>query len=442
MRKLLLALAILFITNTANAYVLTPPECRFGKMLLCLKQDRLNYIVIYDGIQTSDYFEIKEIAENLKEGQKFPTVFLQSDGGSAFAGFEIGRIFRKYDVTVRSGNPISGDVYSKCASACVFIAAGATKRHLVHIGLHSPKIHNPKNEDDKITEESFLRIKSYLNEMGMDPRLYEMIKATKNEDMLEIEYAPSLEGKSQYIVQFGFHQGQTLDEDEPNKVEIKYTHRFYGKSSIVFAAMNGSSGALHQLVDLYTYGAEKQQPDDEKALGWLKIGAENDDLISLHNLGFRLEQKKHFKEAIKHYKRAAELGYAGSQNNYGWFLYTGQAGKRNKAEGAYWIVRAAEQGDDFAYGSLCEIYAAGDVFIPNDIEAMKWCRLAVDNMPLGKSRDTAVKLMDKFASKMKSEDVKIANDRVDVWRPLKQMPYTSLDKDYKEDGEKVMKRYF
>jgi hypothetical protein len=72
----LLLLSFLLGPAKSNAYVLTPPECRFGKMLVCLNNDDLNYIVIYDTIQISDYYELKEIADNLTSGKKFPTVFL------------------------------------------------------------------------------------------------------------------------------------------------------------------------------------------------------------------------------------------------------------------------------------------------------------------------------------------------------------------------------
>jgi hypothetical protein len=59
-------------------------------------------------------------------------------------------------------------VYSKCTSACVFAAAGATKRFLVHIGLHAPSLHNPENENenDKINKEDLLESKTYLDEIG------------------------------------------------------------------------------------------------------------------------------------------------------------------------------------------------------------------------------------------------------------------------------------
>ena len=176
-------------------------------------------------------------------------------------------------------------------------------------------------------------------------------------------------------------------------------------------------------------------------LVWVaQLGAENDDISSLHNLGVWHVREKNDIAAVPYFRQAAELGFAGSQNNYGWHLYKGTGVKQNKAEAVYWIVRGAEQGEPFAFGSLCEIYAAGDVFARNDIEAMKWCRLATDLMPLGKARDTAVTMMDRFARKMTDQQITTANQRADLWQPLKQTTSTLRDKD--DNSKTKQRRYF
>jgi len=440
MRRTILAVLFLLFANAAQAYVLTPPECRFGKLIPCVKAGQLEYIVIYNTIQYSDYADIKQISDNLPSDVKFPTVYLQSLGGSLQAGYAIGKIFRKHEVTVRSGNPITGDKFSKCISSCVVIAAGAKKRYLNHIGLHSPAALDKDDNPKDFTEEKYTILERYLIDMDMDPRLYMLIRATKNEDLLELEFNPNQNGSQQYIVQLGFYQGDTLTEDHDEPSPVRYTHFLYRRAGLVFAAMNGSRGALKRLVDEYTYGADQIQPDKERARVWLKIGAENDDLGSLHNLGVMYADEKNDRTATPYFRRAAELGFAGSQNNYGWHLYKGIGVKQNKAEGVYWIVRGAEQGEPFAYGSLCEIYGAGDVFSRNDIEAMKWCRLAADNMPLGKARDTAVAFMDRFARVMTVNQIKEANMRVDTWKPLKQTSNMLRDKDDKSKPKQ--RRYF
>ena len=431
MLKFVLSLFFILATNTSFGYVLTPPECRLGKLITCLKSGQLQYVVIYDTIQFSDYAAIRHIAENLPEDKPFPTVYLQSQGGSLAAGYEIGKIFRKHSVTVKSGNPITGDLYSRCSSSCVIIAAGATKRHLNHIGLHSPTVHRKDDNTEDFPEEGFKELERYLAEMGMDTRLYTMIRDTKREDLLDIEYKPNHKGSDQFIVQLGFYQGETPDEDHDEPSPVRYTHRLYDRAALVFAGMNGSSAALRRLVDEYIFGSDKIKPDAKRARVWLKIGADNDDLSSLHNLGVMYMKEHKERAAAPYFRRAAEIGYAVSQNNYGWYLYKGKGVKQNKAEAVFWIVRAAEQGEPFAYGSLCEIYGAGDVFSINNIEAMKWCRLATELMPLGKARDEAVSILDRFARRMTDKQIAEANQRVDIWQPLKQADDTLKDKDDK-----------
>ena len=440
MRRFILSLLFVVSTSVAQAYILTPPECRFGKLIPCVRSGKLEYVVIYNTIQNSDYAEIKEISDNIPKDKPFPTVYLQSSGGSLDAGYEIAKILRKHDVTVRSGNPITGDRYSKCISACVIIAAGATKRYLNHIGLHSPAVYDADDKAKDFPEDEYKILEQFLADMGMDPRLYMMIRATKNEHLLEIEYNPNLRGSDQYLVQLGFYQGETASEDRDEPSPVKYG-RYTGKrAELVFSAMHGSAVALRRLVDEYTYGTDKVEKDIERAKVWLRIGAEQDDISSLHNLGVQLVREHNDHEAVTYFRRAAEIGFAGSQNNYGWHLYKGTGIKQNKAEAVFWIVRAAEQGEPFAYGSLCEIYGAGDVLRANNLEAMKWCRLAADNMPMGQARNTAVDIMDRYARMMKEEQIAAANQRADIWKPLKQTTNTLRDKD--DNTKPKQRRYF
>ena len=441
MYKFIALILLSFVLGPAksNAYVLTPPECQFGKMVSCIKSGKLSYVVVYSTIMFTDYDDLKYIADLIPEDQQFPTVYLASSGGSLTTAYNIGRLFRERNVTVKSGNPVSGDAYTKCISSCVIIAAGAVKRFLVHIGLHSPATYDKDNNKKEFTEERFKILEQYLNEMGMDPRLFMMIKNTANDEILQISYNPNMRGKDQYIVQLGFYQAETAEEDNQQSKPINFTHVLYGRESLVFAAMNGSTGALKRLVDEYTYGTDKIQPDSERARVWLEIGADKNDIWSLHNLGVFHMKMKNSSAAVPYFRRAAQLGYAGSQNNYGWHLYKGDGVKKNKAEALYWITRAAEQGEPFAYGSLCQISAAADVFSADKIETMKWCRLASDDMPIGKARDKAFDLKEKFASKMTDDEISAANHLVFMWQPLKQTKNLMKDIDDKEKPD--LKRY-
>ena len=428
------------LTSLAHAYVLTPPDCRFGKLNECIKTGKLEYLVIYGTIQLSDYADIRNIADKIPKNQPFPTIYMQSLGGSMDAGFAIGRVLRQRHATVRSGNPITGDRYSKCSSSCMLIASGAVHRYLVHIGIHSPASYDGDDNAIDSPPEDYSELEKYFTEMGIDHRVYAMLRATPNSEMLNLTLDPKQIGDMQYIVQLGYYQGPTATSDDAEAEPIRFTHYLYEKASVVFAAMNGSHVALNQLIDEYTYGSEETPVDLERARTWLKIGAENSDITSLHNLGVMYVREKNDAAAVPLFKRAAELGFAGSQNNYGWHLYKGHGVKRNKSEAVFWIARAAEQGDPFAYGSLCEIYGAADVFMPDNIEAMKWCRLASDLMPMGKARDAAVKFMDGFAKKITDQQSAEANKRADMWQPLKQDTTKAIDID--DNSKPKRRKYF
>jgi TPR repeat protein len=84
------------------------------------------------------------------------------------------------------------------------------------------------------------------------------------------------------------------------------------------------------------------------------------------------------------------LGLAASENNVGWHYYKGDGIKRSIPDAVFWITRSAEQGEPFAYGSLCEMYDAGDTFAKDNIEAYKWCKLAANEEPDGQVRSGSV----------------------------------------------------
>ena len=68
------------------------------------------------------------------------------------------------------------------------------------------------------------------------------------------------------------------------------------------------------------------------------------------------------------------------------------------------------------------------------------CRLAADNMPMGQARNTAVDIMDRYARMMKEEQIAAANQRADIWKPLKQTTNTLRDKD--DNTKPKQRRYF
>jgi TPR repeat protein/serine/threonine protein kinase len=83
-------------------------------------------------------------------------------------------------------------------------------------------------------------------------------------------------------------------------------------------------------------------------------------------------------EAVKWYRKAAELGLAGAQNNLGVCYQEGQGIAKDEAEAVNWYRKAAEQGLDLAQNNLAICYDGGHGVAKDESEAVKWYRKASD----------------------------------------------------------------
>ena len=403
---------------TANAYVLPPPNCAYDKFEGCLKEGRLPYLVIFGEIVISDASLFTRIDKELARNAAFPIVYLDSGGGNLAAAVGIGRILRKNEATVRSENPVLGRSNTECSSACVMVAAGATKRYLTHIGLHSGSKMTPNMEKVAASDALDRKSRNYFDEMGIDERLSLISEAVPFTDMLDLRYDPSLIGSSQYIIQFGFYQGDVHDTDDPDREGLRFAPYIPYAQHEQIAAENGSPAALAALIDRLMNGLGKTKPDPSKAIEWLHLGLERGDARSAHNLAWYYSTRDKAK-SISIYMRAAEMGSAASQNNLGWAYYKGNGVKRSITDAVFWITKSAEQGEPFAYGSLCEMAADGNIFHNNNVQAFKWCHLALWEMPEGKARDASVAAMAVISKRMTEQERVIARQVIEDWEPLK-----------------------
>jgi len=162
---------------------------------------------------------------------------------------------------------------------------------------------------------------------------------------------------------------------------------------------------------------------------WLELGAKQNDTWSLYNLGVHIQFGRgtpiDLKRASNLYLRAARLGMGPAENNIGWNYYKAIGIKRSIADAVFWITRAAENGEPFGYGSLCEMYDAGDVFERNDIEAYKWCKLSVDNEPEGHAKMNDVLILSKYRKKLSLDDWNTGETLARNWKPLMKTLYSN-----------------
>jgi hypothetical protein len=406
------------------AYPLVPAECR-GREVECAQKQELSYISIFGDIGDEDLAFFEKLDAELPPDMPLPTVFLNSPGGYVYAALGIGKILRKRGATVESGSPLVADVRPQCSSACVIIAAGAVKRRLTHIGLHSSRVRVKLAEnvfEDQPSETP--EVEEFYAEMGIPDKVSEIRRKIHFDSMQHIFLDTDLPMAVQGIVKFGFFMSDVpsalgdaaLPLPEPTFLsELDYLEQ---------AVHHGSRGALMDLVRHYKRYDPEVPPDFEKAVFWLRKGAELGEAWAMHNLGYYhaygIGVPADASIATSWYLKAANLGSAPSQNNLGWAYYTGNGVPQSLPDAIYWITRSAEQGEPFAFGSLCEIQDETAFLEGNHAEAFKWCQLALEYMPTGDARAASEAAMARL-EKALTDDERAAGERlVEMWQPLRQ----------------------
>ena len=94
--------------------------------------------------------------------------------------------------------------------------------------------------------------------------------------------------------------------------------------------------------------------------------------------GLEHYDKKNYTEAVKWYRKAAEQGHAGAQNNLGVCYEDGYRVTKDYAEAVKWYQKAAEQGNAYAQFNLGLCYEQGDGVTTSITEAVKWYRKAAE----------------------------------------------------------------
>jgi hypothetical protein len=194
------------------------------------------------------------------------------------------------------------------------------------------------------------------------------------------------------------------------------------------AVHHGSRAALADLVRYYKRYDPEVPPDFEKAVFWLRKGAELGELWAMHNLGYHYSYgigvPADASIATSWYLKAANLGEASSQNNLGWHYYEGDGVPQSLPDAIYWITRSAEQGEPFAFGSLCEIQDETTFLEGNHAEAFKWCQLALDYMPTGEARAASEAAIARLERALTDDERSAGQRLVEMWQPLRQTSTT------------------
>jgi hypothetical protein len=167
-----------------------------------------------------------------------------------------------------------------------------------------------------------------------------------------------------------------------------------------------------------------EEPDFVSANRWLKMAADKGDAMSMHSLGYHyaygLGVAQDKAKAAELYLQAAKLGFAGSQNNIGWDYFKGEGVPKSLPDAVYWITKSAEQGEPFAYGSLCEISDATDLFKYDPVEAFMWCGLAVYYLDDGAAKDASQVVYDRIMKTITPANYAAASAQIQKWKAEKE----------------------
>ena len=122
--------------------------------------------------------------------------------------------------------------------------------------------------------------------------------------------------------------------------------------------------------------------------------------------------QKDFKEAVRWYRKAAEQGDAGAQNNLGNYIADGRGVAQDHKVAVEWFRKAADQQDPHAQNNLGFVYKKGEGVPLDNIEAHKWYTIAAahGNSDAGKGRD-------ELAKKMTPTQIAEAENRAREWKP-------------------------
>jgi TPR repeat protein len=122
--------------------------------------------------------------------------------------------------------------------------------------------------------------------------------------------------------------------------------------------------------------------------------------------------------AVLLYRKAAEKGYAGSQNNLGDQYESGNNLPKSDEFAVYWYARSAERGEPTAYLSLATLFSQKAVDKEMLIEAAKFAILAIERLPDGLNKKTAKECLASLSSRLEEDDLELAYTLAEGWSPL------------------------
>jgi TPR repeat protein len=95
-------------------------------------------------------------------------------------------------------------------------------------------------------------------------------------------------------------------------------------------------------------------------------------------------------EAVRWYRKAAELGHAGAQYSLGWMYDCGRGISQDYTQAAFWYEKAAEQGHVNAQFDLSWMFKIGLGVPKDDTKADGWNRKAHNTLEAARRRNSEI----------------------------------------------------
>jgi tetratricopeptide (TPR) repeat protein len=436
------AIYFFLLQGVANAALVIKTNCYPNEHEhICLARGSIEYIYIYDEIDTPTYERFMDVASQVPLNKAFPKVYLNSRGGSPIYARQMGRVLRLRSATVEGRDMISPEREPRCASACVELAAGGARRNFVQLQVHKgyliKRIKGEEYDYKPIPEEELIEAKNYFSEMGINSEIIELINSTSpDKEWVYIRYDAKKPLTEQKIYKLGFLIDESIGKDLEKLHWDGEQDDWSASIAYQKLAENGDGKAAFNLGHRFLYGLDGEDKDYQKAIDWFEKAGRLSDPSGYHMLGYLYDHndevvKTDLKKSIEYYKKAAEMGFSGSQNNLAWAYYKGKGINRNVPEAIYWATRSAEQGEPFAYSTLAQIRFDGNGFPKNDIETLKWTLLTLKEFPSGRAKKELEKQLIVLRSRMNEIQIKQATELADKWKPLKDGGPTMRDKNDK-----------
>jgi len=142
------------------------------------------------------------------------------------------------------------------------------------------------------------------------------------------------------------------------------------------AAGKNDAAAMHELGVLY---ASRDVGEDPPPAQVAPPGEAFDRVAALFDDDDRdLTHDPNMMEAVRWFRKAADLGYAKGMFALGTSYADGTGVNPSEAEAVRWLAKAAELGDTDAMVNMGFYHTRGGVVHKDDAEALRWYRLAAD----------------------------------------------------------------